>query len=180
MRTELDDKLCETYPKIFAERGLPMTETCMCWGFSCGDGWYGIIDQLCYAIQQYIDHSVEANALDLEFNAAIAAAAAGDRSLIEKYFSGLYRMEAAIEKALATGPREVRPAVRQVVAAQVKEKFGTLSFYYGGGDKYTSGLISMAESMSGITCEVCGSPGTLRGKGWVQTLCDAHAKPDKG
>ena len=179
MHSALDNKLCEAYPKIFAERNSPMTETCMCWGFSCGDGWYGIIDQLCYAIQQYIDSSAESHATDLAFNAALVAAQAGDRTLIEEYFSGLYRMEAAIENALENGPREVRPAVRQVVAVQVKEKFGTLSFYYSGGDKYTSGLIAMAEHMSGITCETCGSPGTLRGTGWIQTLCDAHARPVK-
>jgi hypothetical protein len=55
MKPELDKKLCEKYPKIFAQRGLPMTETCMCWGFDCGDGWYWLIDNLCHAIQSYVD-----------------------------------------------------------------------------------------------------------------------------
>jgi hypothetical protein len=36
--------------------------------------------------------------------------------------------------------------VPQVVATQVKEKFGTLRFYYDGGDDYIDGLVSMAES----------------------------------
>jgi hypothetical protein len=55
MREELDKKLCAKYPKIFSQRNLPMTETCMCWGFDCGDGWYWIIDNLCHSIQEYVD-----------------------------------------------------------------------------------------------------------------------------
>ena len=59
----------------------------------------------------------------------------------------------------------------QVIVEQVKEKFGTLRFYYTGGDEYIAGLVSMAESMSGVTCEGCGNPGERRGGGWVHTYC---------
>jgi hypothetical protein len=64
--------------------------------------------------------------------------------------------------------------VPQVVASQVKEKFGGLRFYYDGGDDYISGVASMAESMSVVTCEECGAPGQQRGRGWIYTACDAH------
>ena len=63
----------------------------------------------------------------------------------------------------------------QVVAAQVKEKFGGLRFYYDGGDGYVSGVVNFAEALSERTCEVCGNPGVARGPGWVSTRCDAHA-----
>lgn len=66
--------------------------------------------------------------------------------------------------------------VKQVVVKQVKEKFGTLRFYYDGGDDYISGLVTMAETMSAHTCEVCGSPGQRHGGGWVRTLCSKHAE----
>lgn len=62
----------------------------------------------------------------------------------------------------------------QVVAVQVKEKFGTLRFYTSGGDEEIFGMIRMAESMSAVTCEECGSPGHQRGGGWIRTLCDKH------
>ena len=65
----------------------------------------------------------------------------------------------------------------QVVAAQVKEKFGGLRFYVDGGDDWVYGAISMAESISYRTCEVCGAPGKTRGTGWVRTTCDEHTKP---
>lgn len=64
--------------------------------------------------------------------------------------------------------------VPQVVASQIKEKFGTLRFYYDGGDEYVSGIITMAENMSAVTCEQCGSPGELRNTGWNATLCEEH------
>ena len=55
MKQELDEYLCKVYPKIFANRHKDMTETAMCWGFECGDGWYNIINTLCANIQSHID-----------------------------------------------------------------------------------------------------------------------------
>jgi hypothetical protein len=131
MRQELDSLLCKKYPKMMVNRNLPMTETCMCWGFDCGDGWYNILNQLMGNIQHHIDW---------------------------KNRKG-----------------EVVP---QVTLDQVKEKFGTLRFYYSGGDDAIDGMVRMAESMSGVTCEECGSPGKRRGKGWIYTACEAHTKPE--
>lgn len=108
-----------------------MTETAMCWGFSCGDGWFQILNQLCQNIQHHLDWKNRGG----EF-------------------------------------------VDQVVVDQVKEKFGTLRFYYHGGDDYISGLVSMAESMSGITCETCGKPGTQTSGGWIKTACVEHGGQD--
>lgn len=61
---------------------------------------------------------------------------------------------------------------------QVKEKFGTLRFYYAGGDEFVQGAVNMAEYMSARTCETCGSPGRLRGRHWVYTACDTHTNPE--
>ena len=65
-----------------------------------------------------------------------------------------------------------KPEVEQVVVQQVKEKLGSLRFYCDGGDDYTRGLIRMAESMSGVTCESCGNPGETRQRGWIHVYCD--------
>ena len=66
----------------------------------------------------------------------------------------------------------------QVVASQVKEKFGTLRFYTEGEDDRQSGMISLAYNMSATICEECGSAGTLRqDRPWVKTLCDSCAEP---
>ena len=62
----------------------------------------------------------------------------------------------------------------QVIVEQVKEKFGSLRFYYQGGDDFISGAVWLAESMTGQLCEECGGLGTRRSGGWIRTLCDKH------
>lgn len=64
--------------------------------------------------------------------------------------------------------------VPQVVIEQIKEKFGTLRFYYQGGDDFVHGAVWLAESMTGRLCETCGGLGSRRSGGWVRTLCDIH------
>jgi len=44
-------------------------------------------------------------------------------------------------------PEDERDAM-QVVADQVKEKYGTLRFYYHGGDEVVEGMVMMAESLT--------------------------------
>ena len=124
MREELDKLLCEKYPKMMVNRHASVQETAMCWGFSCGDGWYNILNALMGNIQGHIDWK-----------------------------------------------NKKEEVVPQVTLDQVKEKFGTLRFYYTGGDDYIRGLVSMAESMSAVTCEECGNPGKQTHGGWIKTTC---------
>lgn len=70
-----------------------------------------------------------------------------------------------------------------VTATQVKEKYGTLRFYYMVDPESTENTsevwdkvdkwVDDAEAMSEKTCEVCGQPGELRNNSWILTLCDA-------
>lgn len=61
-----------------------------------------------------------------------------------------------------------------VIVRQIKEKFGGLRFYYDGGDAVVDGMVRMAESWAGHSCEECGKPGKSRSGGWIRTLCDEH------
>jgi hypothetical protein len=45
MNPDLESKLLDKYPKLFASKQF--------WGFECGDGWYDILDNLCGAIASY-------------------------------------------------------------------------------------------------------------------------------
>lgn len=53
MSPEKDKVLCTRYPDLFRGRHKPMTETLMCWGFDCDDGWFELIENLCFAITEY-------------------------------------------------------------------------------------------------------------------------------
>jgi len=147
MREDLDQQLCEKYPKIFVDRRGDMMKTLMCWGFEHGDGWYNIINALCDNIQHHIDWSHKNHAWDLKWN-----------------------QEHPDEQ------RPVREPAAQVIVTQVKEKFGSLRFYYEGGDDAISGMVRMAESMSAVMCEECGAPAETRGPGWIRTLCEVHER----
>jgi hypothetical protein len=46
MNAHLDRYLVEQFPKLYAQRGVDMKQTNMCWGFQCGDGWFGVIYRL--------------------------------------------------------------------------------------------------------------------------------------
>lgn len=178
MNNKLDSTLCSKYPKMFANRYADMKTTAMCWGFEHGDGWYNILDALCGNIQSHIDWSIKNNQFDIEHNKMLADMKAGNFEEFEKKSSAWasdYR-ERIRADYLKSEPRKVREPVPQVVLSQVKEKFGTLRFYYDGGNEVIRGMVSMAESMSARTCEECGNPGRTRGGGWIRTLCDTHAE----
>ena len=104
MSPELDKKMCERYPAIFAARHGDSNTTAMCRGFECGDGWCLLIDTLCLALQRETD--------------------------------------------LGSGP--------QVVAAQVKSKFGALRFVTHAASKRQRGMIQFADAMSERVCEAKG------------------------
>lgn len=46
MKKENDEYLVKNFPGLYRQRYLSPKETCMCWGFSCGQGWFGIIKKL--------------------------------------------------------------------------------------------------------------------------------------
>jgi hypothetical protein len=123
MKKELDDALCRDFPLLYSKRRGTIYQTCMAWGFECGDGWYDLI----------------------------------------------YRLSKKLERLI-----EAQPTDESACAAQVKEKFGTLSFYMDGATDEMYAAVNEAEAESARTCETCGAPGRLRGGGWLYTACDEH------
>ena len=153
MTPELEQHIREQYPLIFSGR-------CE---ISINDGWFDIIDTLCGNIQNRIDNVIRQREYTIEWNKDVNDPDYdwADRSFVKRK------------------ERQVPELVEQVVATQIKEKFGTLRFYYNGGDEFIRGLDSMAASMTSRTCEECGSPGTSRStkkQRWVRVLCEKHAE----
>jgi len=181
MKRELDEYLCKVYPKMMVNREKPMTETCMCWGFECGDGWFQILNQLMGNIQHHIDWKERQREVANKFNQMAEQLKAGDSTLFDEDMKDMLNrdyVEKRKQELIDNPLREIPEPIPQVTLDQVKEKFGTLRFYYSGGDDYISGLVSMAESMSGVTCETCGKPGTQTSGGWIKTVCVEHGGED--
>jgi len=206
MNKHLDEYLCKKYPKIFEDRHKPMSETCMCWGFSCESGWFYLIDQLCADIQQHVDtpqwvdqwgNSIKQLYNSIMWNRCFYHIA---KLVAFGEFPNLKRSEGFVVSVNKNSKRQwavynwfckwfqfnikcVRSnvPVPQLVADQVKEKFGTLRFYYHGGDEYCRSIISFAESLSSRICEVCGRTDELvatHGRNWVRTTCPCCAKKE--
>lgn len=62
----------------------------------------------------------------------------------------------------------------QLIATQVKAKYGGLRFYVGAASQRQRAMISLAESLSRRTCEICGAPGKSIQGDWIRTRCDTH------
>ena len=182
MSPELDKQLCNKYPKIFIDRNKSPQETCMHWGFEVGDGWYELIDVLCEALTYTFTTSVEVDEEDGKRLGIEPSNWKGEDK--SRYFF------------------KVEPP--QVVASQVKEKYGTLRFYYQleySADNtslvatkkypdleainkryfdYIDGIVHFAEIASGRTCEVTGAEGSMYVRdGWYKTLNENVAKTEK-
>lgn len=159
MDSKLQRKLFKKYPKIFRQKDLPMSETCMCWGVCCGDGWLVLIDNLCSAIQSHIDNNNQKVVKKAECK-TVKYTEEDDSLLVDELESAIPEKEELVD------------SITQVEAVQVKEKFGGLRFYYDGGDELIAGMVSFAEHMSYSTCEYCGSTNKVtQTSGWITSLC---------
>lgn len=183
MSPSLDIQLCEKYPKIFADRFAKPTDSPVAFGIQCGDGWYKVIDMLCMAASNVYSTGIR---IDKE-DAAKYGIESPDDEVGERYY---FTVESP-----------------QIVASQIKEKFGSLRFYYRlefdnrvneliKSEKYPDlqrivenfyvyfdGIVHMAEILSINTCEDTGREGELHvsngGKnGWYKTLNAEYAKAE--
>lgn len=224
MKKELEQKLVEEFPLLYADINESMTSTCMCWGFECCDGWFDLIYDLsskleplildikskspkqcvcgelaafhahytgsCFIVYR-VPYNVSTKLLDRVFDRSIPCKVLYSRRLTDRIRAFKWNIGKRIRHYLAAASwylfdvgilRKSVPSscfkFRQDYprASQVKEKYGTLSFYM---TKYTpeiEHLIKAAEKKSASTCELCGATGRLRTGSWLSTLCDKCAK----
>jgi len=147
------NSLVTKYPHLFPkhrETGEPS------FYFECADGWYYLLDNLFGIInwkyqnwERYSENRTKAEK-------------AGEK--IPDYITE-YLLEHPMNPLAG------------FALGQVKEKFGGLRFYVDNCvDDYLDGAIGFAEQMSFLICEICGSPGKCRGRGWLMTRCEEHSK----
>lgn len=159
MKPELEQKLVKKYPKLYRDYGGNMMVTCMCWGFSCGDGWYNIINNLSKSL--------------CEFNVDVIA------DQVKEKFGGL-RFYYHVERK----PTIVGTAFYKIRMFMYRNNLGRLynaivnlrQRFFKTTTEKISDLVHKAEYKSYETCEVCGKPGKTVGGGWVSTLCDGCRK----
>ena len=199
MRKEKQEELYKKYPKIFGDKDKSPKETCMCWGIDCSDGWYDLIDRLCSHLQFNTDTNNTTYIIKNKFHSFIS-------KTLDKFYSWLpkdYTLKNNNFKTLKYIPIyhqfkkfiwnlrkktwnfervEIKTnKYTQVVASQVKEKFGGLRFYVNSASSEQHAVISFVENLSYHTCEECGSNKEVtQTTGWIKTLCsDCLVKENK-
>lgn len=150
MKKELDQQLCEQFPLLYKDRNGSPTKTCMYWGIAIGDGWHKIILDLSTKLELLIQQSIDTNPRKCEHCDVLE-----------------------IDHNKESDPTCSGFSLFHPKASQVKEKFGGLRFYMNCATKEMSDLIQKAEALSYKTCEVCGEPGNLDGKGWAKVKCES-------
>lgn len=143
--------LLNKYPELFKNQP---------YSFSCGDGWFEILDCLFGIISHRLSRYQEVVKIKL------SVIARGEEPLpwIAEYFE-----------------KNKKDPLESFKFLQLKEKFGGLRIYWEC-DPFDDraeivGAVSMAESMSYRICEKCGFPGDTKEIGnWMKTLCERHQK----
>lgn len=164
MNNHYDRYLVKKYEPLYRERYLSETDTAMCWGFEVGDGWFNIINHLSYHLCY--------NWLQAKQRYEYTLSRLGKPLLGEKVVSSSPVVTLDIVEKEKTKMQEEYEKVP--VATQVKEKFGTLRFYVHRATPEQYAYINFAESMSAVTCEVCGGRGKRNNSGWLYTRCKEH------
>jgi len=150
MKKELQDKLFKEFPLLYGDKDKPMTQTCMCWGIDCYDGWFDLLYELSSKLEPLIQKLID------------------DEPDMSCTWCGKKKSEH--DDNDCHGPNGYEPFYPR--ASQVKEKFGTLSFYMTCATDEMWDLIHEAEGKSGTICEKCGKPGkTVAPCGWYFTFC---------
>lgn len=114
MDAKLTNKFLRRFPHLYWEYYLPMDRTCMCWGFTCNNGWENILWQLSLAIEDELKFST----LEI-FKFKIFTTYWKGLNYLKRFASG----KPLLEKAVTFIPKFYNVSHRFSVG-QVKEKFG--------------------------------------------------------
>ena len=145
-------------------------------GFDIEPGWRTLVQTLCHSIECHTESVARDHDLALRthaakqqgYDAVLALCARGSTQPSQ------WDQQRADEIWAEPHTDSVPDAMQPVTILQVKEKFGTLRFYYQGGDQFVRGAVWVTEGMSAHVCETCGAPGSRGGTGWIRTLCPTH------
>ena len=202
-----EKSLMEKYPSLFEERdGKLLPPEC---GIYCPEGWYKIVDNLCGALHERttnafayrikknkkyhmrLGHAIMKvkSYLYRKFNPYKGITSAmrfsspkpQEIAIVKKKLSyKFFHLFEVVYSIITKNAFEKVPVSPPVRIAQIKEKFGTLRFYYDGGDDQVRGMVDFAEYLSSKTCQETGESGDLcvkaQGFAWYKTLCPERAE----
>ena len=192
------EELMKEFPLLYGRRKLPMTQTCMCWGIDCGEGWYNPIRDLSfrleclnYAIGKKWGFRIEAEQVKekygtLRFYYNVRPVSSWYRNILSFPFRWLagtgYNLksdgvEYKVSRFLFNMFFKIGEFIRWKGLGEHEKKVVLLAI-----DKYVEKLIAECDGECYKLCEKCGNYiGTeysprCETYGWVSYLCENCAK----
>lgn len=204
MTQELEDALASKYPMLFRQRSLSMMETCMCWGLECGDGWYGLIEEMCRRLQYICDEFdvvVEFQQIKEKYGTLrvyygvkygpswtvttpwLYKLACWSQSHIRYliFWKRTYKERSEYSTRVNRLIRFLDPYRKKINGSCYKSKYDVTPAATKVEDTINS-ITGTAENMSAIVCEACGSTVCVdvSGRSWITTRCKACREKEKG
>jgi len=144
MKLELEQQLVTKYPKLFSDYGGDVKDTCLAFGFECGDGWFNLIETLCGSIQSHCDFI---NRMYPHIQIQPVAVQVKEKYGSLRFYLDFHHAENLEDHDM--------------------EKFHKTCHFIDG-------MVSMAEAMSERVCGECGGTFTLdRDQPFPRSICDA-------
>lgn len=153
MRDELEQKLYNEFPHLFAGRSLPITQNLMAFGCECDDGWFNLIYDLCKSVS---DTSMFFTQIKEKYGGLRAYHMFSPVDpLINKKILWIIPVSILKFKILGFCPYDF---YQRIVLKRMYDK--------------VEKLVDRAEKKSYHVCEICGDEAILCCKhGWLKTLC---------
>jgi hypothetical protein len=173
MKEELELCLAARYPELFAGRGRDPKVSLMCFGCECGDGWFGILDNLFGFMAD-----VRQNRLRL---------LSVKRELVTPENDGY--IDFSCPQVVLDQVKEKYGTLRVYwhfnhdEIEELRDKAWDEKELEDGIRQYSDligGAVDFSEYLSSKTCEITGKPGKLYTDGWCVTLCDEEAEKRLG
>jgi len=158
MDKKLELELVKKYPSLYQDYNGNMKYTCMCWGFSCGNGWFNIIDNL----------SKQITDLEKKYNIKVIA------DQVKEKFGGLRFYYHTYDKPTQKKRNHwfQNLMYKRKLAKQYWKIIEFRKKFWKNPVEKVSYFVDKAEILSYETCELCSKPGSAKNEGWVYTLCD--------
>lgn len=180
------DYIIAAYPSLIedvTQKNGEVVKSIPC-GACCPKAWEPILDNLCSSIVWHMEHNrrrIYSKGLHAKFNSFVRGIARRFSNFLYHYVDPDTRKYAPPERQDTIIKWKDRSWVAKFSAkmmghvcsrfsapykleesdpvkiAQIKEKFGTLRFYYSGGDQWVDGATSFAESLTETVCFDCGT-----------------------
>ena len=156
MKLELEQKLINKYPKLYKQHDWDMRQTCMCWGFEVGDGWFDLINELSSKIEPLGAEAVQ----------------------VKEKFGGLRFYFVVHSDKPPTLFNNLEYKIRSFMCYRgfykLYWKLHTLrKKLWRSNYEIVEDLVAKAEKKSYEICEACGAPGKVNSKGWISVRCEA-------